>query len=810
MRSKDHSLNYVMLVVASICLLAVPLLALSWSGVLPNLGRATAQANCLTASKLYTIQTEQVAKFCTESYDEARCSFHQSEASRYSSYIERKCLVSLCPANPLRCHFSSSGTTTWVERCINGSWAYYQTCSRTCQEGQCVDRQVAKPVRWLDLSQYPDRVVQDGMLNAYLVVGESSPTSDVVAAVDIAESLERVCNVPKGSAKLATENLMGKDIWILIGTPCSNPMIEGAYRRLNVTETNCSLMHGLGPNQATLRLVQIYNRSILLVTGYDSLSVRRAARVLVNWQQYGLRGAEVCVRGSGVTDLYVTLGRCPVGDGPDQVHVEPCTDSDGGRNYTVKGYAIPPAGSGNWDFCNGTSVVEYYCHYGDFARETYQCVHGCRDGACLPEPREGACSETDGGLNYHLQGSATGSAYVGDPVSTLTDYCYTSKTLNEAECKDDGFVLWVGHVCPGSCRNGVCIATRAFLEVSRASADPQTVEAIPGAQDVEALPFDLRTYGTDRVRINRFLVAIDLLNNTPSDCDFLNARLYRNGNLVGTVNRSAYEPEDPYNSCILEFRNLTLEVGQWEPMSLVLDVPSDAWSGLTVSLVAQAVLSAGSSGWITTMSGGSVRVVMDEDRPPSGYLRIVSAQAACTETDGGVVYAVRGVTTGPPVGGGEQVVLSDYCIDTGLLNEARCTQQAEAGWVVYQCPSGCANGACTGMGALADFTVGNMTVQPERPAVNQTATLSFMIYNLGVDSVLPGFSVEHVGAVPGTTSQQCSSTNGMPSGASCVETLVLTYPSPGYKLITITVDDSLSVQESNENNNRVSILFEVT
>ena len=76
---------------------------------------------------------------------------------------------------------------------------------------------------------------------------------------------------------------------------------------------------------------------------------------------------------------------------------EPCTDSDGGKNYFVKGEAGGKANpkddfsqgairSRVPDICLGTSTLnEYYCDdEGYISRINYDCTGGCKDGACIP------------------------------------------------------------------------------------------------------------------------------------------------------------------------------------------------------------------------------------------------------------------------------------------------------------------------------------------------------------------------------------------------------------------------------------------
>jgi hypothetical protein len=61
-----------------------------------------------------------------------------------------------------------------------------------------------------------------------------------------------------------------------------------------------------------------------------------------------------------------------------------CTDSDGGKNYYVKGSADAPTGRLD-DACDtdGTRLFEYYCSNGQQLQDQYSCPYGCRDGACV-------------------------------------------------------------------------------------------------------------------------------------------------------------------------------------------------------------------------------------------------------------------------------------------------------------------------------------------------------------------------------------------------------------------------------------------
>jgi hypothetical protein len=71
-----------------------------------------------------------------------------------------------------------------------------------------------------------------------------------------------------------------------------------------------------------------------------------------------------------------------------------CTDSDGGKNYDVKGYVSFPndpsfgTNGKKYDFCldDDKQVKEYVCTGGEYKGDhNYECPNGCKDGACVPE-----------------------------------------------------------------------------------------------------------------------------------------------------------------------------------------------------------------------------------------------------------------------------------------------------------------------------------------------------------------------------------------------------------------------------------------
>jgi eight-cysteine-cluster-containing protein len=82
---------------------------------------------------------------------------------------------------------------------------------------------------------------------------------------------------------------------------------------------------------------------------------------------------------------------CKEGTCPQDCKASTCTDSDGGKNYYVKGYAYSSSHpQKETDFCDNSfanmNLREYYCdENGNVQSIQYNCPYGCTDGACIQQ-----------------------------------------------------------------------------------------------------------------------------------------------------------------------------------------------------------------------------------------------------------------------------------------------------------------------------------------------------------------------------------------------------------------------------------------
>ncbi len=153
----------------------------------------------------------------------------------------------------------------------------------------------------IDLDNYPKLFVKNGQFNGHIVVGDSAPASDVVAAVDIATSIKKYLededyhNIGIGTAKLSSEisDPLNMNL-ISVGSLCDNPVSA----QLMGNPYICTKYFEKGDG-----LIKLYSYNgyvQLLVTGYSDKETRVAAKTLANWEQNDLEGTEIWIKDSGI------------------------------------------------------------------------------------------------------------------------------------------------------------------------------------------------------------------------------------------------------------------------------------------------------------------------------------------------------------------------------------------------------------------------------------------------------------------------------------------------------------------------------
>jgi hypothetical protein len=157
-----------------------------------------------------------------------------------------------------------------------------------------------------DLGDYPEMFITMGKFNGFIVVGDRAPASDVVAAVDIARSINAYRTgspgdegtVPVGSSKLASEVPNPKDLNIIsIGHPCVNPVTSS----LMGDPKDCE--DAVPDDRGIIKLYNYNGKLQMVVAGYDNDNTRMGAGALSRWEDYNMEGDLLYVWGTSLDDV---------------------------------------------------------------------------------------------------------------------------------------------------------------------------------------------------------------------------------------------------------------------------------------------------------------------------------------------------------------------------------------------------------------------------------------------------------------------------------------------------------------------------
>jgi len=168
------------------------------------------------------------------------------------------------------------------------------------------------------------------------------------------------------------------------------------------------------------------------------------------------RGNDYFTRGTAenYTDYCLSVGRLKEYSCGDEGAVEEdircgcedgacmCIDSDRGRNYFTYGsFSFDPLDRN--DYCNGTTLTEYYCDGNTPRSEQVRCGT-CEGGKCL-------CEDSDGGIDYFE---------FGETSTGERDYCINDSYLMEYDMDLVGGTCTLTSEtkkCRSGCLDGVCV-----------------------------------------------------------------------------------------------------------------------------------------------------------------------------------------------------------------------------------------------------------------------------------------------------------------------------------------------------------------
>ncbi|MBN2453965.1 hypothetical protein JXB11_00300 [Candidatus Woesearchaeota archaeon] len=218
----------------------------------------------------------------------------------------------------------------------------------------------------LGLEDYPEPFVLGSNFNARMVVGDDSPSGDVLAATSIATSLQVLSPKEKITALLESETINPyAENLILIGD-CSN---NGLIAEVKGDEACYS---NLGAGIGAIELTEFNDVAVLIVGGRDSAGRRKAATALTKYDYLSFRGDSVYVTGTIESPrLSYELAELPEEEEEDEVEViiSTCSrDSD-----------CPEL-----QFCSTFGCVDIECPNG-FTAANHSCTKEVREVAEIVE-----------------------------------------------------------------------------------------------------------------------------------------------------------------------------------------------------------------------------------------------------------------------------------------------------------------------------------------------------------------------------------------------------------------------------------------
>ena len=143
----------------------------------------------------------------------------------------------------------------------------------------------------LTLENYPCPFIKNNAPNNLYIVTPVSPNAEETqAAKNIANSLERTKLM---HVQIINDKEIPQGIYnfILIGNPCDNELVAQ-----QLETDKCDL--GLNEGDGYIKLVNADRASTVIISGYNSNALLKAATVISNYKFYPLRGTQIRVYGN--------------------------------------------------------------------------------------------------------------------------------------------------------------------------------------------------------------------------------------------------------------------------------------------------------------------------------------------------------------------------------------------------------------------------------------------------------------------------------------------------------------------------------
>lgn len=145
-----------------------------------------------------------------------------------------------------------------------------------------------------DLMYYPKffaEIPRNRELGVYIVVGDSAPASDILAATEIGDNIE-------DALEMDADPFLVSDVGTKI-SESNNYIVVGNDAVKGLDVENLLKLEPLKKGEGLIQVFKDRIYTIVTVTGYSDADTRNAAEVLSKWQQYSLRGKWVKVKSDG-------------------------------------------------------------------------------------------------------------------------------------------------------------------------------------------------------------------------------------------------------------------------------------------------------------------------------------------------------------------------------------------------------------------------------------------------------------------------------------------------------------------------------
>jgi len=287
-----------------------------------------------------------------------------------------------------------------------------------------------------------------------------------------------------------------------------------------------------------------------------------------------------------------------------------------------------------------------------------------------------SCTDSDGGINYYVKGTVR--YFDGAGYYNYSDYCFSSTGLYERYCSGN-YVYGTTYYCPYGCSDGACVNVTPPTPsctikgdinrngvVDRSDAESILKMAI-GLASIDSCA-DMNYDG--KVDISDVILAMRSSNYQLSCAA---------GQKIGDVNNDGVINQLDVNLTAM------VAIGQIaKPSNLCcIDLNND---GIVDIFDVIKVL----------------RIAQGLDSSPGVCGINATATPACTDSDGGINYYVKGTVR--YFDGRTYYNYSDYCFSSTGLYERYCSGNYVYG-TTYTCPYGCSDGACINATSLTCMNI---------------------------------------------------------------------------------------------------------